>query len=272
VPPTATPVVDTPTPTPGETTLLEITTSGGVDSNPTVPSTFTTDAAYRITYIMDYHYYNNGALPGTIALRNNNGTVYGPWQTTGLPGQGGVANAYWVTHPNETIPAGTYTVVDSDPSTWSQNAETGHRGISTVKGVLTETPTVTPTPPVDIVVPDHLAPGDLLTVEVVINESVTEPFDAYLLADTPIGTFSIMLNGAIMPGIIAAAKNINQLGAPFKATILNNLPVPASIKGTTTLYVVLVDAGKMPPVGSLAELTPTTQYVIFMAKKTFTVQ
>jgi hypothetical protein len=28
----------------------------------------------------------------------------------------------------------------------------------------------------------------------------------------------------------------------------------------------------MPPVASLGELTPTTQYVIFLAKKTITVQ
>jgi hypothetical protein len=117
------------------TTLLSIWPLGGVENNPTAPSTFTTDAAYQITYINDYHYYNHGALPGTIALRNNNGAVYGPWQTIGMTGQGGVANAYWVTYPNATIPAGTYTVVDSDPSTWSQNAETGHRGVTMVKGV-----------------------------------------------------------------------------------------------------------------------------------------
>jgi hypothetical protein len=28
-----------------------------------------------------------------------------------------------------TLPAGTYTVLDSDPATWSQNAETGGQGI-----------------------------------------------------------------------------------------------------------------------------------------------
>ena len=125
----------------------------------------------------------------------------------------------------------------------------------------------------DIVVPDDdLNPGEPLTVEVVISKPVTTPFDAYILADTPIGIYSIFLNGMILPGITPAVRNVKSLGAPFKATILDGLNVPASIKGTTTLYVVLVDAGKLPPVGSLSELTPTTQYVIFLGKKTITVR
>lgn len=75
-----------------------------------------------ITEISTYHYNQmKGATPGTISLKGADGKVYGPWQTTGLVGQGDVQNATWVAKPNATVPAGTYTIIDSDPSTWSQN-------------------------------------------------------------------------------------------------------------------------------------------------------
>ncbi len=44
-------------------------------------------------------------------------------------------NAYWAAFPLETIPAGTYTVMDSDPSTWSANGESGGAGFVNVRGV-----------------------------------------------------------------------------------------------------------------------------------------
>ena len=74
------------------------------------------------------------ARPGTIALRDASGRVYGPWQATGSPGQGGVANAMWTARPMATLPAGRYTVIDSDPSTWSQNSATHGAGITRVEG------------------------------------------------------------------------------------------------------------------------------------------
>ena len=49
-------------------------------------------------------------------------------------GQGGANNAYWECRPNVVLPAGTYTVVDSDPATWAQNAQSAGRGIVEVKG------------------------------------------------------------------------------------------------------------------------------------------
>jgi hypothetical protein len=39
-----------------------------------------------------------------------------------------VQNAYWTVYLNVTLPAGTYTVIDSDPATWSHNAESSNRG------------------------------------------------------------------------------------------------------------------------------------------------
>jgi tetratricopeptide (TPR) repeat protein len=128
----------TPQPTVGKTEveITNITNIYGVANKPTVPTTFTVSSSYMVTFIETYHWNNAAgtAVPGTIALRHSNGTVYGPWKATGRAGQGGVKNAYWAVKPNVIIPAGTYTIVDSDPSTWSHNTQSGGKGFVTVKG------------------------------------------------------------------------------------------------------------------------------------------
>lgn len=105
---------------------------GGVSNGPTQPTTFTLSKATYITRIENYHYYNGGKKPGTIAVKHSNGQVYGPWQAYGLIGQGGVQNATWVVQPKMQLPAGTYTVIDSDPSTWSQNGQSKGCGFTVV--------------------------------------------------------------------------------------------------------------------------------------------
>jgi hypothetical protein len=61
-----------------------------------------------------------------------------------------VPNANWTATPNIKLSAGEYTIIDSEPSTWSQNSESGNRGMCTVKGYpwneKSPTPTPTPTP------------------------------------------------------------------------------------------------------------------------------
>lgn len=107
----------------------------GVSNGPTNPTTFTINNERLVTYINNYHYFNNGTLPGTISLRHSDGTVYGPWQTWGSVGQGGVYNAYWVFYPLVKIKPGTYTVVDSDPSTWSHNYESNYSGFTWIRAM-----------------------------------------------------------------------------------------------------------------------------------------
>jgi len=105
-----------------------------VQNGPTVPTTFSINGPHLVTYILNYHWNSaQGATPGTIALQDSNGKTYGPWQATGTPGQGGAPNANWEVSPNIVIPAGTYTIVDSDPATWSQNADSGGKGMGVVK-------------------------------------------------------------------------------------------------------------------------------------------
>jgi len=108
----------------------------GTNSPPTDSTRFTITATWVVTYLQDYHYYNGGDLPGTISLKHSDGTVYGPFQTTGSIGQGGVINAYWICYPFVTIKPGSYVVIDSDPSTWSHNSQSGDRGFAQIIGYL----------------------------------------------------------------------------------------------------------------------------------------
>jgi hypothetical protein len=117
------------------TELLDIDTLAAVQNGGEAPS-FDVPAPHTITEIMTYHWNDGtGAPPGEISLEAGDGTVYGPWQAVGKDGQGGVENAYWWVYPEEEIPAGTYTLIDSDPSTWSQNDETGGVGVALVMGI-----------------------------------------------------------------------------------------------------------------------------------------
>jgi len=112
--------------------FFSITNVDVVANSPTAPSVFTTSEAQAVSRVRTYHWNNGqGATPGTIWLLDDQGEIaYGPWQATGAPGQGGVPNAYWDAAVEFTLLAGTYEVMDSDPSTWAHNAESGGRGMT----------------------------------------------------------------------------------------------------------------------------------------------
>ena len=113
-----------------------------VFNKPQQPTTFDLDVTSSVVYLMTYHWNDGkGSVPGTLALRHADGTTYGPWAVRGQPGQGGVPNAYWECEPRVTLTPGHYTVIDSDPSTWSQNDLSGKCGIAKVKIVPDTTKT-----------------------------------------------------------------------------------------------------------------------------------
>jgi len=142
-----------PADTKTEQKLFENGNIGGVSSGPPNPTQFTFTQATLITRIENYHYFNSGKKPGTIGLRNNStGKVYGPWQAYGLIGQGGVQNAFWVVLPEIELLAGTYTVIDSDPPTWSYNSQSngcGFTSIYSAKSVKKPVPDITGVKPAD---------------------------------------------------------------------------------------------------------------------------
>lgn len=122
-------------PTVASVKLLEIGNVYGIKQGAKAP-TFTLAKPATVTEILDYHYIGGGGpTPGTIGLKDTKtGKVYGPWKSVGLDGQGGVKNAFWDAKMSELIPAGAYTVVDSDPSTWSTNDRAKGLGFVTVLG------------------------------------------------------------------------------------------------------------------------------------------
>jgi hypothetical protein len=107
-----------------------------VQNRPTQQAVVVFETPVIIEKIATYHWNNarGTSRAGTIAMQSETGDVYGPWQAKGQPGQGGVRNAYWIASPNVTLPAGIYTVIDSDPATWSQNAESGGVGMTWAEG------------------------------------------------------------------------------------------------------------------------------------------
>ncbi|MCK4660503.1 MAG: hypothetical protein KAV82_13355, partial [Phycisphaerae bacterium] len=115
-----------------------------VHNGSSVDTQFTTTQRYRVTSIETYHW-NGGtgmAAAGTISLYDSSAALVGTWACTGRAGQGGVPNAYWTCLPEWEIPAGTYTVVDSDSATWSCNTDSGEAGMCIVMGVPISSDTV----------------------------------------------------------------------------------------------------------------------------------
>ena len=113
--------------------ILNTDNTAGVSNGPTAPNIFKIDKPHLLTYIRNYHWNNGkGATPGTISLKDQNGKIYGPWQAQGTPGMGGISNANWEVSPKIILPEGTYTIIDSDPKTWSTNAQSGGRGMGQV--------------------------------------------------------------------------------------------------------------------------------------------
>jgi hypothetical protein len=117
--------------------LYNNTNIDGVNNGPARGPQFALNAPARITQIVTYHWnFGRGARPGTVALRSSNGQIFGPFAAIGTSGQGGAPNVNWVANINVTIPAGSYTVLDSDPNTWSSNSRSGFQGFAIVRGSL----------------------------------------------------------------------------------------------------------------------------------------
>lgn len=116
-------------------TLFDNRNASVVFDGPDSPTRFALARRSRIAMVQTYHWNGaRGARPGTIGLRDERGRVYGPWRAEGSPGQGGVAGAFWTVRPDVVLPPGTYSVVDSDPGSWSRNIGSGNAGFAVITG------------------------------------------------------------------------------------------------------------------------------------------
>lgn len=123
---------------PGEKTkkLFDNGNPKGVRNYPTATSIFTLSSPHLITRITTYHHnFSKGGKPGTIGLKDAQGKMYGPWRTLSKNPDGTPPWRYWTAAPMVVLPPGKYRIVDSNPETWSQNSDSGGRGIAWVDGV-----------------------------------------------------------------------------------------------------------------------------------------
>jgi hypothetical protein len=113
-----------PGPEDSSTAILDSWNTGAVDNSPTCSPTLTLSKPHMITYIDTYHWnYGQGTVSGgSISLQNGDGEIFGPWSVQ-ADSASGAPNAWWIAHPNVVIPAGNYIIIDSQPETWSRNAE-----------------------------------------------------------------------------------------------------------------------------------------------------
>jgi hypothetical protein len=110
------------------------TNTSEVYNNGTAPG-FSLSRSACLRKLYTYHWnFGHGTIPGTIGLRDASGTMYGPFQATASAGQGGAPNVNWEAVPGSRVvlQPGTYTVVDSDPTSWSQNSTSGGKGFSII--------------------------------------------------------------------------------------------------------------------------------------------
>jgi hypothetical protein len=115
----------------GEPVLLwKAGNDGAIEGGGGKPPKVTQDGTYFVTEVCTYHWNGGTGSPaGEITLKAADGTAYGPWKTT-------LRNkVYWIAQPNQDIPAGTYTLIDSNPSTWAQNSGSGGAGMGWAYGI-----------------------------------------------------------------------------------------------------------------------------------------
>lgn len=187
--------------------LVNVGNIGGIVPGAASSPSFTVGATTLVTYIQTYHY-GSGSVPGQLGLQGADGSFYGPFQADGLDGQGGMPNAYWFVGPDLVIPAGTYMVWDSEPSTWSTNAEAGMVGFAMVEGIVgVDQPPVDPGTPPEV--PATLDRAALSIVDMLLLDcgyNVTEWTDG--------GSID---NGWVWSAVIADAQRTFVVHDPFAA-------------------------------------------------------
>jgi hypothetical protein len=105
-----------------------------VQKGPAQAPAFAIQAPRKISILCTYHWWIRPE-PGTLGLRDQNGKLYGPFQAIDDLELGVGSNINWVAFPDITLPPGTYTVVDSDPASWSHNTGTKGLGFAQVGGL-----------------------------------------------------------------------------------------------------------------------------------------
>ena len=235
------------------------------------PAVFHLAKPANITTIADYHW-NNGAFTkaGKIGLQAPNGYVFGPYKAK----NDNAGN--WLATMNITVPPGNYTVVDSTPSTWSQNPASGGRGFVRVFGTFvasapplpkpsgkpagTTSTTATPShptcasspPSTYLISPAKVAPGATTSFLLACGKSVSLGFQGafapqkVLIYDEASFRNLKYVNGYLQP-ISASFPVRPPINAPYRIVGPNDIDVtlPASMAAGTYIPVIVYANGEV---------------------------
>lgn len=129
-------------------------------------------------------------------------------------------------------------------------------------------PTPTPVPPPPIAIKSStLTAGQGFTLDFLLTRAIPQPFEFYLIADTPYGPYTIFPNGSVKAGIRPVYTDADGLLNAVSLLIRPAAAIPYSMYGSkVTFYAVVVQSGMQPPVRNLEEVGPATPYVILLSK------
>jgi hypothetical protein len=263
--------------------LFNNTNTGAVANKPTIQTTFLTPGNTHITQLVTYHWNNGrGAPPGSISLKSMSGPTFGPFKAQGTSGQNNAPNVNWVADVNFTEPIGTYVIVDSDPNTWSQNAQSHGAGFAIIRGEhlapgaappsAPSTPIVSggrlppaATPPVPVVKPGPTpivkpGPTPILTPKP-LPAPAPAPSASFKPCSVNAGSIAAIAPCQGAPGTKIAIQLSRALKSPLKQVVFKPYQV-TGIPGATAAQVIAAVSGGAIAAGSLYEVDAPKQLCI----------
>jgi N-acetylneuraminic acid mutarotase len=232
-------VVPATPPTPPSSVLLcdnfnglTVTQQVGGPPNPT---TCSFSAATMITQVATYHY-NSGAgdPPGTISLLFG-GKTFGPSAATGVPGQSG-PNEAWVATPNVILPAGTITIIDSNPATWSFNTGSNNAGFVRVWGSAIQASGLSfVTQPTDTIVNHTISPA----VQVRATDSTGAPLPFIAITVSIGGSGGTLLGTTTQTTNASGIATFSDLSVNFAETYTMFATAGGDAQATSSSFMVL---------------------------------
>jgi hypothetical protein len=120
--------------------------------------------------------------------------------------------------------------------------------------------------------PGPLTAGLSFWFDIRLNQNITRPFDYYMIASTQFGPYTLYFDGTVKAGIHPLYRNIPGYPAPYEQRVTCKVALPLTMRGQqVTFYTAAIEAGKIPPIRNLDEISPDSPYVIMMDKKGVTV-
>jgi hypothetical protein len=165
--------------------LFNNTNTAAVRNGAGINPQFLLNVPTTITQVITYHWnFGQGARPGTISLRHNTTGQTFTFAATGTSGFNGALNVNWVANVNVNVPAGIYTVFDSDPNTRSSNAQSANQGFAIVRGAALPPPPSPTRPPAPAPPPVDRGANNFFTATPIIPAASMPMVAANLLAQT----------------------------------------------------------------------------------------